>query len=180
MKDNDQINYLRESAFKLLKSSEFKGVAVILLAITLEKQVKNVVIYNYRKSGLSAAFIRARLLKKMGYSELLHELEWAASFPENKKIKQIWKEARTGINDVFGIMEIRNRLVHSNRHVSFSKIESNVNDLLCVLEKFTEIFYSNFGYNGLEALPKTIKSNEINASVKIFNRSIIKKVNKEK
>ena len=180
MKHNEQINYLRESAFKLLKSSEFKEFAVILLVIALEKQVKNVVIYNYRKSGLSAAFIRARLLKKMRYSELLHELEWAASFPDNKKIKQIWKEARTSINDVFGIMEIRNRIVHSNRHVSLSKIETNVNVLLLVLEKLAEIFYLNFGYNGLETLPKTIKIDELKVGPKLFHRSIVVKVNKEK
>ena len=180
MKDNDQIIYLRESASKLLKSSEFKGVAIIVLAIALEKQVKNVVIYNYRKSGLSAAFIRARLLKKMGYAELLHELEWAASFSGNKKVKQIWKEAKTPIPDLFGIMEIRNRIVHSNRHVSLSKIEANVNDLLFVLEKLAEIFYSNFGYNGLQSLPKTIKVHELNVSPKLFHRSIVKKINKEK
>lgn len=180
MKENAQINHLRESAFKLLKSSEFKEVAIIFLAIALEKQVKNVVIYNYRKSGLSAAFIRARLLKKMGYAELLHELEWAASFPDNKKIKRIWKEAKTTLPDLFGIMEIRNRIVHSNRHVSISAIEANVNDLLIVLEKLAEIFYSNFGYNGLKALPKTIKANELKVSPKLFHRSIVKKVNKEK
>ena len=67
MKKSNQINYLRESAEKLQKSSEFRGLAVIMLAIALEKQVKNVVVYNYRKSGLTASFIRRRLLKGMGY-----------------------------------------------------------------------------------------------------------------
>ena len=180
MRKSKELNVLNERAKQLLKSLEFKEVAVILLAIALERQVKNVVIYNYRKSGLSAAFIRARLLKKMGYSELLHELEWAASFPDNKKIKHIWKEAKTTLPDLFGIMEIRNRIVHSNRHVSISAIEANVNDLLVVLEKLAEIFYSNFGYNGLKALPKTIKASELKVSPKLFHRSIVKKVNEEK
>ena len=55
MKKNDQINYLRESAIKLQNSTEFRGLAVIMLAIALEKQVKNAVVYNYRKSGLTAS-----------------------------------------------------------------------------------------------------------------------------
>ena len=63
------------------------------MAIALEKQIKNIVIYNNRKSGLSASFIRRHLLKDLGYSELLNEIGWAARFKGDKKMKQIWKES---------------------------------------------------------------------------------------
>lgn len=179
IKNRDQIKYLEECAFKLLKSQEFKGIAVIVLAIALEKKIKNVVIFNYRRSGLSAIFIREHLLKKMGYSELLQELEWAVSFPENKKIKQIWKESKTYIKDLFGVMQTRNLIIHSKKHVSNNKIEENVNDLLFVIDKLAEIFDYHFGYNGLNSLPKTIKVNELNLDSKLFHRSIVKKVNKK-
>lgn len=178
MKTNNQINYLKESAAKLQKSEEFKGLAVIVLAIALEKQLKNVVIYNYRKSGLSAAFVRGHLLKGIGYSELLQELEWSGNFKNKKKIKQIWKEAKTPILNLFGIMETRNRLVHSNASVSPEAIEGNVNNLLFVIEKLAEIFMDNFGYNGLEALPKNFKIDELVVSPKLFHKSLAKKVSK--
>jgi len=104
MKTNNQIIYLRESAAKLQKTTEFRSLAVIMLAIALEKQVKNVVVYNYRRSGLTASFIRRRLLKGLGYSELMHELEWAGAFIENKKLKKIWQEKSTPIKNLFGVM----------------------------------------------------------------------------
>lgn len=178
MKLNNQINYLRESAVKLQKSNEFKGLAVILLAIALEKQLKNVVIYNYRKSGLSATFVRGHLLKGIGYSELLHELEWSGNFKNKKKIKQIWKEAKTPISNLYGIMETRNRLVHSNASVSPKAIEGTVNNLLFVIEMLAEIFMENFGYDGLVPLPKNFKINELAVSPKLFHKSLVKKVGK--
>lgn len=47
MKIKSPINYLRESASKLQELPEFRGLAVIMLAIALEKQLKNVVVFNY-------------------------------------------------------------------------------------------------------------------------------------
>ena len=165
MKKNKQIQYLRESVETLQKSSEFSGLSVILLAIALEKQIKNIVIYNYRKSGLSASFIRSHLLKGLGYSDLLNELDWAAEFKENKKIKKIWKESKPIVSDLFGVMKTRNRLVHSIGGVSPEGINSSVIELLFVIEKLSEIFEFNFNYNGLDSLPKTIKVEDLNVLV---------------
>lgn len=175
MEKSNQINYLRESADKLLKSTEFRGLAVIMLAIALEKQVKNVVVYNYRKSGLTASFIRRRLLKGMGYTELLHELEWCGVLKENKKLKKIWQEAKTPIKNLFGVMETRNKIVHSNAGVSSASIDESVNQLLLVIEKLGEIFKENFDYNGLEPLPKTIQIKDLNVSAKLLHKSIASK-----
>jgi hypothetical protein len=174
MKRKGQINYLKEGAAKLQKSEDYKGLAVIILAIALEKQLKNVIIYNYRKSGLSATFVRGHLLKGIGYSDLLHELEWSGNFKNNKKIKQIWKEAQTPITNLFGIMETRNRLMHSTASVSPQAIEANVNNLLLVIEKLAEIFKDNFGYDGLESLPKTIRVDELKINPKLFHKAISK------
>jgi hypothetical protein len=175
MKTNDQINYLKESAAKLQKSTEFRSLAVLMLAIALEKQVKNVVVYNYRRSGLTASFIRRRLLKGMGYAELLHELEWCGAFNENKKLKKIWQETKTPIKNLFGVMETRNKIVHSNAGVSSVSIDESVNQLLIVIEKLGEIFHKNFDYNGLEPLPRTIKIKELKVSTKLFHKSIASK-----
>lgn len=175
MKKSNQINYLRESAEKLQKSSEFRGLAVIMLAIALEKQVKNVVVYNYRKSGLTASFIRRRLLKGMGYAELLHELEWCGAFNQSKKLKKIWQEEKTPVKNLFGVMEIRNKIVHSNTGVSSASIDESVNQLLFVIEKLGKVFTENFHYNGLEPLPKTIQVKDLNVSPKLFHKSIASK-----
>jgi hypothetical protein len=175
MKKNDQINYLRESAIKLQNSTEFRGLAVIMLAIALEKQVKNAVVYNYRKSGLTASFIRRRLLKGMGYAELLHELEWCGAFNENKKLKKIWQDKKTPIKNLFGVMETRNKIVHSNARVSSVSIDESVNQLLLVIENLEDIFQENFKYSGLEPLPKTIKNKELNVSAKLLHKSIASK-----
>ena len=56
MKSKKQILLLKQSAERLQESPQFPGLAVLTLAVALEKQVKNVVIFNYRKSGLSASF----------------------------------------------------------------------------------------------------------------------------
>jgi hypothetical protein len=175
MKTNNQIIYLRESAAKLQKTTEFRSLAVIMLAIALEKQVKNVVVYNYRRSGLTASFIRRRLLKGLGYSELLHELEWAGAFNENKKLKKIWQEKRTPIKNLFGVMEIRNKIVHSNAGVPSVSIDESVNQLLLVIEKLGEVFKENFEYNGLDPLPKTIKAKDLNVTTKFFHKTIASK-----
>jgi len=90
MNANSKINNLRESTNRLLESTDFCGLAVIMLAITLERQVKNAVVFNYRRSGLSASFIRRHLINQMSYSKILNELEWSGAFKE-KKIKKIWK-----------------------------------------------------------------------------------------
>jgi hypothetical protein len=174
MKRKNQIIYLKESVDKLQNSPEFRGLAVIILAIALEKQIKNVVIFNYRKSGLSASFVRSHLLKGIGYSELLCELDWCANFPEGKKIKDIWKVNKTVISDLFGVMKTRNRLIHSSGGVSPEAIASSVDQLLFVIEKLSEIFELHFGYNGLEPLPKTIKASDLNVSTKLFHKSIVK------
>ena len=166
MKKSNQINYLRESADKLQKSTEFRSLAVIMLAIALEKQVKNVVVYNYRRSGLTASFIRRRLLKGMGYAELLHELEWCGAFNENKKLKKIWQDKKTPIKNLFGVMETRNKIVHSKQNCTIEqKIYENLED----------IFQENFKYSGLEPLPKTIKNKELNVSAKLLHKSIASK-----
>ena len=41
MNANSKINNLRERTNRLLESTDFCGLAVIMLAITLERQVKN-------------------------------------------------------------------------------------------------------------------------------------------
>ena len=180
MKKNNQINYLRASVDQLQKSSEFRSLAVIMLAISLEKQVKNVVVYNYRKSGLTASFIRRRLLKGMGYAELLHEIEWCGRFKENKKLKKIWQEQKTPIKNLFGVMETRNKIVHSNARFSSVTIDESVNQLLLVMEKLGQIFQENFDYNGLEALPKTIKIKDLNVSAQFFHKSIVSRYKGQK
>ena len=47
MKHKNKILLLRQSAQKLQEIPEFRGIAVITLAMALEKQIKNVVVYNY-------------------------------------------------------------------------------------------------------------------------------------
>jgi hypothetical protein len=175
MKRKNQIDYLKESADKLQNSSEFRGLAVVVLAMALEKQIKNVVVFNYRKSGLSASFVRSHLLKGIGYSELLSELDWAANFPNGKKIKEIWRINKPMVSDLFGVMKTRNRIIHSSGGVSPEAIVSSVNQLLFVIEKLSEIFEENFGYSGLDPLPKTIKAKDLNVSIRLFHKSIPKK-----
>jgi len=176
MKIKSPINYLRESASKLQELPEFRGLAVIMLAIALEKQVKNVVVFNYRTSGLTATFIRKRLINRMGFTELLNELEWAGAFNENKKLKKIWQEEKTGIKNLFGVMETRNKLVHTAGGVSTVSIDENVEQLLLVIEKLGEIFQENFEYNGLDPLPKTIKIGDLNLNSKLLNKSIVNRL----
>jgi hypothetical protein len=175
MKSKDQFKFLEDSVAKLQSSTEFRGLAVIILAIALEKQVKNVIIFNYRKSGLSASFIRSHLLKGVSYTELLNEFDWACQFKSSKKIKQVWKDCKPSVSNLFGVMEIRNRLIHSNGRVSSQAIDSSVHELLFVIQKLAEIFEDNFGYNGLEPLPKTIGANEIDVNPKLFHKAILKK-----
>jgi hypothetical protein len=177
METREHIKKLRENAERLLQTGEFEGLAVISIAIAIEKQIKNIVIYNYRKAGLSASFVRGRLVKRKGYADLLHELEWAACFNGKKKLKQIWKEAKTPVLNLYGIMETRNLIVHSVRSVPLDKIESNVQDLLLVLEKLTEIFESNFGYNGFDALPKSIKKKELNVRKELLHVALVNEYN---
>jgi hypothetical protein len=166
------VDLLKISVNKLQKNTEFRRLAVIFLATALEKQIKNVVIYNYRKSGLSASFVRGHLLKGAGYSELLQELDWAASFNSDKKLKQVWKESNPPISDLYGIMKIRNRIIHSNGGVSQPQVDLCISNLIAVIEKLSEIFEREFNYCGLGPLPKTLKLNQLCLNSKLLHKSI--------
>ena len=179
MNANSKINNLRERTNRLLESTDFCGLAVIMLAITLERQVKNAVVFNYRRSGLSASFIRRHLINQMSYSKILSELEWSGAFKE-KKIKKIWKEAKTPVDDLFGVMEIRNKIIHSNTNVSSTMINKSANELIFVIEALGYIFQKEFCYNGLDPLPKTIRNKDLILSTKLIHKSITIKFKQSK
>ena len=168
----NHIDFIRVSVNELQKTKEFRRLAVIFLATVLEKQIKNVVIYNYRKSGLSASFVRGHLLRGTGYMELLQELDWAARFKSDKKLKQIWKESNPPISDLFGIMKIRNRIIHANGGVSEPQVDLCISNLIAVIEKLSEIFVREFNYCGLGPLPKMFKFNELCLNSKLLHKSI--------
>ena len=172
MKSKKQILLLKQSAERLQESPQFRGLAVLTLAVALEKQVKNVVIFNYRKSGLSASFVRMHLIEGVAFSGLLSELDWAGRFIGNKKIKQVWKEAKPPVKDLFRVMKTRNRLIHSNGGVSAEVINASVLELLAVIEKLAEIFEENFGYTGLDPLPTNIKAHDLNVNTKLFHKAV--------
>jgi hypothetical protein len=172
MKSKKQILLLRQSAERLQESPQFRGLAVITLAMALEKQVKNVVIFNYRKSGLSASFVRMHLIEGVAFSGLLSELDWACRFIGDKRIKQVWKESKPPVKDLFGVMKTRNRLIHSNGGVSAEVINASVSELLAVIEKLAEIFEENFGYTGLGPLPTNIKAHDLNVNTKLFHKAV--------
>jgi|LakMenE01Jun11ns_1017448.scaffolds.fasta_scaffold9604502_1 hypothetical protein len=172
MKSKKQILLLKQSAERLQESPQFPGLAVLTLAVALEKQVKNVVIFNYRKSGLSASFVRMHLIEGVAFSGLLSELDWGGRFIGNKKIKQVWKEAKPPVKDLFRVMKTRNRLIHSNGGVSAEVINASVLELLAVIEKLAEIFEENFRYTGLEPLPTNIKAQDLNVNTKLFHKAV--------
>jgi hypothetical protein len=111
---------------------------------------------------------------------ILHEIEWCGRFKENKKLKKIWQEQKTPIKNLFGVMETRNKIVHSNARFSSVTIDESVNQLLLVMEKLGQIFQENFDYNGLEALPKTIKIKDLNVSAQFFHKSIVSRYKGQK
>jgi hypothetical protein len=172
MKHKNKIILLKQSVQKLQEIPEFRGLAVITLAMALEKQIKNVVVFNYRKSGLSASFIRMHLIEGVAFSGLLSELDWACRFIGDKKIKQVWKESKPPVKDLFGVMKTRNRLIHSNVGVSREVIDASVLELLAVIEILAEIFKVNFGYTGLEPLPTNIKAQDLNVNTKLFHKAV--------
>ena len=90
MKYKHQIHLLKQTAENLQGMPQFRVIAVITLAIALEKQIKNVVVFYYRKSGLSSSFIRMHLLEGVAFSGLLRELDWACRFVGDKRIKQVF------------------------------------------------------------------------------------------
>jgi hypothetical protein len=168
---NNKINELKDNSLKLLDSEEFNSLAVIYLSIALEKQLRQVIIFNYRKSGLSAKFIRDRLLKLASFSHLLQEFTWSNS--KDLKIKELWKNERLSIKDLNGLLSVRNKIMHSVTSVSKDQIHNNVSDLIYVIERFAVIFDKEFGFSGLEQLPKNISKDKLLLSNKILNRNVL-------
>lgn len=177
MSINEHLKYLRECANELQNSEEFRGLAVIMLAVALERQVKKVVIYNYRKSGLSARFVRNHLLDNLSYSMLIHEYNW--SQPDKRKLVEIWKKRKHRVSDLTGVMKIRNKIIHSTSGVSEQAIKNSIEDLLFVIENLSTIFTEEVGYNGIEPLPTNFSISRTDISNKIHSRSVVLKFNKK-
>lgn len=146
-------------------------MSVVYLAIELEKIIKKVIVYNYRKAGFSALFIRKRLLDKMSYSQLISEFEWSS--PENINLTKIWKSKKMNITDLTGIMNVRNKVIHSNGNVPLKEIQKSVNELIYVIDNLSLFFAESIGYDGFEPLPKTFPKNKLNLSSKMLNKSIV-------
>lgn len=176
MKSKKEIQALKEISSKLMSSDEYRGLAVIMLAMALEKQLKKVVIYNYRKQGLSALFVRKHLLSGLSYSQLLKEFDVSNS--EGLILTKIWKENKMQVKDLNGIMKIRNRIVHSNGGTRSDVIEKNVNDLIYVIENLQELFDKRIGYNGIDSLPKNVALKDFSLNNNVLNRNIVNKINK--
>lgn len=176
MKINTEIDKLNEKAENLLNSADFKELSVIFLAIVLERILKKAIVFNYRKTGISATFIRKRLLDKMSYAQLITEFEWSS--PDNVNLNKMWKSKRMNVTDLNGIMSVRNKVIHSNGNAPLKEIQKSVKELLYVIENLTAIFADSIGYNVFDPLPKTFPKNQLKLTSKMFHKSIITKFHK--
>lgn len=173
MKTNTEMEKLNEKVKTLLNSDDFKELAVIFLAIILERILKKAIVFNYRKAGFSALFIRKRLLDKMSYAHLISEFEWSS--PENINLTKIWKSKKMNITDLTGIMNVRNKVIHSNGNTPLKEIQKSVVEITYVIENLSAIFAESIGYNGFAPLPKTFPKNQLKLTSKMLHKSIVAK-----
>lgn len=173
MKTNTEMEKLNEKVKTLLNSDDFKELAVIFLAIILERILKKAIVFNYRKAGFSALFIRKRLLDKMSYAQLISEFEWSS--PENINLTKIWKSKKMNTTDLTGIMNVRNKVIHSNSGVPLKEIQKSVIEIIYVIENLSAIFADSIGYNGFDPLPKTFPKNQLKLTSKMLHKSIVVK-----
>jgi hypothetical protein len=168
---NNEIEKMTKNVHELLKSDDFKELSVIYLAIVLERILRKAIVFNYRKAGFSALFIRKRLLDKMSYAQLVNEFEWSS--PEKISLINIWKSQKMKVTNLVGIMKFRNTVMHSNDNVSLKEIQNSVKELLYVIEKLSAIFSDSIGYNGFEPLPQTFPKNQLKLTSKMLHKSIV-------
>jgi hypothetical protein len=173
MKINNEFSKLKDNVKKLLNSDDFKELSVIFLAIVLERILKKAIVFNYRKAGFSALFIRKRLLDKMSYAQLISEFEWSS--PDKVNLNKIWKSKKMKVKDLSGIMKVRNNVIHSNGNVPLKEIQKSVKELLYVIENLTAIFSDSIGYNVFDPLPKTFPKNQLKLTSKMLHKSIVAK-----
>lgn len=171
-----EVEKLKENVRELLNSDDFKELSVIYLAIFLERILKKAIIYNYRKAGFSALFIRNRLLDKMSYAQLISEFVWSSL--ENINLTKIWKSKKMNITNLKGIMTVRNKVIHSNGNTPIKEIQKSVIELIYVIDNLSAIFADSIGYNGFDPLPKTFPKDQLKLTSKMLHRSIIAKFNK--
>ena len=176
MKIYNEIVKLNGRAQELLNSDDFKELSVVYLAIELETMLKKVIVFNYRKAGFTAKFIRRRLLDKMSYAQLIIEFEWSSA--DNINLSKLWKLKKMKITDLSGIMNVRNKVIHSNGSVPLNEIQKSVNELLYVIENLSTLFSDSIGYNCFNPLPKTFPKNQLKLSTKMLNKSVVAKFNK--
>jgi len=169
------IDEIVKSSQDLLDNENTNFLAVIILSMSIEEQLKKVIIYNYRKQGLSAFFIRNHLIKRLSFNQLLSQYE--ISSPKNESIFKLWKKFNsTATADLSGIMNLRNTIIHSNRKVSAERICIEVQKLIYVQKSLTLIYIETANYNGIESLPKNIPISKLNLNNRILNRSLISKI----
>jgi hypothetical protein len=178
MKSNIEIDKLKGKAENLLNCDDFKELSVVFLAMVLERILKKAIVFNYRKAGISASFIRKRLLDKMSYAQLITEFE--CSSPDKVNLNKIWKSKKMKVKDLSGIMKVRNNVIHSNGNVPLKEIQKSVKELLYVIENLTAIFTVSIGYNGFEPLPKTFPKNQLKLTSKMLHKSIVANFHKSK
>jgi hypothetical protein len=169
---------LKEAFQILFKSNDFNELKVNHIIIVLERILKKAIVFNYRKTGFSALFIRKRLLDKMSYTQLISEFEWSS--PDKLNVTKIWASKQLKVKDLSGIMSARNKVMHSNGNVPPKDIQKNVNELHYVIEKLSVIFSDLIGYDGFKPLPKTFPQNQLKLSSKMLHKSIVAKFHKSK
>ena len=59
-------------------------------------------------------------------------------------------------------------------------INKSANELIFVIEALGYIFQKEFGYNGLDPLPKTIRNKDLILSTKLIHKSITSKFKQSK
>jgi hypothetical protein len=157
---------IKEDIDKLLLTKNIEHYAVVYAMTMLELQLKKIIIYNYRCSGLSAKFIRHHLISKKTFSQLCEEFEWCE--PNGLKLKSFQLKYNNKKIDINGLSKLRNKVAHGETTSINDELTENLKIILYTIESFADIFKSKYEYDGISPLPSKLKKSKI-----ITNKRII-------
>ena len=160
------ISTIKEDIDKLLSTKNIEHYAVVYAITMLELQVKKIIIYNYRCSGLSAKFIRHHLISKKTFSQLCEEFEWCE--PNGLKLKSFQLKYNNKKVDINGLSKHRNKVAHGEITSINNELIENIKIVQFTIESLAIEFKSKYDYDGISSLPSKLKKEKI-----ITNKRII-------
>jgi hypothetical protein len=151
---------------KLLITKNIEHFAVIYAMTMLELQIKKIIIYNYRCSGLRAKFIRNHLISKKTFSQLCEEFEWCE--PNGLQLKSFQVKYNDKKVDINGLSKLRNKVAHGEITTINNELLENIKKIQFTIEFLAKVFKHKYDYDGISPLPYKLKKDKI-----IINKSIL-------